>query len=73
MPTQPIALIIAHGGTMDANESNLINELVLLKRLITALLLNEELNKICNVQQLNDWIKNKKILKNNQQLKKLPL
>ncbi len=58
---------------MDANESNLINELVLLKRLITALLLNEELNKICNVQQLNDWIKNKKILKNNQQLKKLPL
>lgn len=51
---------IAHGGSNNVSEEELIEALNLMKNIITALLVNKQFQEIKDMDQLNKWIKNKK-------------
>lgn len=51
---------IAHGGTKSVSKEQVNEYLIILKHLITRLITDAELSKITAIEQLNEWVKNRK-------------
>jgi hypothetical protein len=51
---------IAHGGSNGVNEEELYKALVLLKRLIITLTINNEFKDLTSIEEISEWVKVKK-------------